>query len=397
MKSPTGAAVVAAINQILDQQTLEAQQEKHVESERVLGSFTEKHGVSRQAGAVSTLSRLLRKLERDRDREETVRQVRSMSDSLLAMDGRELEDELYYLRDQIMPIEARIHQVKTKTAFVYTVLRPFSEKYMASWQSERGDINFEQVATRVERLKNSPIESVNDITDWALEVADLFDHVVVYRGEDVAYFYSRPSGTVSEKSSRTYLQAWNAFIDKYKNEIWEFVVNPGLSAKLGSLRPRSSYSSKEAFGRSVARSTPRNQRPGFDQDVPESVQENVLMMSAPYVESKSTNPERSEPRSSFRSSSTKTARSDNWVEIFIESKLDPAAQATRRWESNADFRNSIQKWLDTLPVIWGSAADQFVAKVSVKSNTGQSDLTLPSLTVKDAAKRLTQAVEMQEG
>jgi hypothetical protein len=56
---------------------------------------------------------------------------------------------------------------------------------------------------------------------------------------------------------------------------------------------------------------------------------------------------------------------------------------------------SIQKWLDTLPVIWGSAADQFVAKVSVKNRTGQSDLTLPSLTANDAAKRITQAVEMQ--
>jgi hypothetical protein len=85
-----------------------------------------------------------------------------------------------------------------------------------------------------------------------------------------------------------------------------------------------------------------------------------------------------------------------WVEIFIESKLDSSAQATRRWDSSADFRMSIQKWLDTLPLIWGPAADQFVAKISVKNSTGQSDLTLPSLTVNDAAKRLTQAVEMQQ-
>jgi ribosomal protein L29 len=395
MKSPTGAAIVAAINQILDLQTFEAQQEKHGESIRVLGSFAEKYGVSPQAGAFSTLSRLLRKLGRD---QEAVRQIRSMSDSLLNKDEQDLEDELYQLRDQLMPIEARIHQVKTKTAFVYTVLRPFSEKYRVSWFPGRNDIDVDQVNAQIIRLENAPIEAVNDIANWALEVADLFEQVVVYRGEDVADFYSRPSGTVSEKSSRTYLQAWAAFIDKYKDEIWEFVLNPEVSAKLGGSRHRSSYSAKEAFGRSVARSAPQNQRPGFDQDVPEIVQENISMMSAPYIsESKSTKLERSEPRSPFRSSSTKTARSDNWIEIFIESKLDPAAQATRRWESNLDFRNSIQKWLDTLPVIWGSAADQFVAKVSVKSNTGQSDLTLPSLTVKDAAKRLTQAVEMQEG
>ena len=395
MKSPNGAAVVAAINQILDHQTFEAQEEKQLQSVRVLSSFTQKYGVPPQTGAVSTLTRLLRKLGGDK---EAIRQVRSMSDSLLEKNEQELEDELYQLRDQLMPIEARIHQVKTKTAFVYTVLRPFSEKYRVSWFPERKDIDVDQANSQIMRLENAPVESENDITFWAKEVADLFEQLVVYRGEDVADFYSRPSGTVSEKSSRTYLQAWAAFIEKYRDEIWELAISPELRAEKVSSRIRSSYSSKEAFGKSVVKGAQRNQRAGFDQDVPESVQEKVSMMSAPYVsESKSANPERSEPRSSFRSSSTKTARSDSWVEIFIESKLDPAAQATRRWESNSDFRNSIQKWLDTLPVIWGSAADQFVAKVSVKSDTGQSDLTLPSLTVKDAAKRLTQAVEMQEG
>jgi hypothetical protein len=85
-----------------------------------------------------------------------------------------------------------------------------------------------------------------------------------------------------------------------------------------------------------------------------------------------------------------------WIQIFIESKIDSSAQATRKWESQADFRQSLQKWLDTLPVIWGPSADQFLAKVSVKTATGESDLTLPALTVKDAAERLTKAVEMQQ-
>jgi ribosomal protein L29 len=393
MKSPTGATVVAAINQILDHQTFEAQEEKQLQSVLVLSSFTQKYGVPPQTGAISTLTRLLRKLGGDK---EAIRQVRSMSDSLLEKDEQELEDELYQLRDQLMPIEARIHQVKTKTAFVYTVLRPFSEKYRVSWFPERKDIDVDQANSQIMRLENAPVESANDITFWAKEVADLFEQVVVYRGEDVADFYSRPSGTVSEKSSRTYLQAWAAFIEKYRDEIWGIAINPELPAEKVSSRLRTSYSSKEAFGRSVVKGAQRNQRPGFDQGVPESVQEKFSMMSAPSVsESKLTNPERSEPRSSFRSSSTKTARSENWVEIFIESKLDPAAQATRKWESISEFRNSVQKWLDTLPVIWGPAADQFVAKVSVKNDTGQSDLTLPALTVSDAAKRLTQAVEMQ--
>ena len=393
MKSPTGAAVVAAINQILDDQTFEAQEEKQLQSVRVLSSFTQKYGVPPQTGAVSTLTRLLRKLGVDK---EAIRQVRSMSDSLLEKDEQELEDELYQLRDQLMPIEARIHQVKTKTAFVYTVLRPFSEKYRVSWFPERKDIDVDQANSQIMRLENALVESEKDITLWAKEVADLFDQVVVYRGEDVADFYSRPSGTVSEKSSRTYLQAWAAFIDKYSDDIWELANNPELHAEKVSSRLRNSYSSKEAFGRSFVKDAQRNQNMGLDQNVPERIQENKRRNSGPFVsDSKTIKAERYETRSLPRSPSPKKASADNWVEIYIQSKLDPAAQATRKWESISEFRNSVQKWLDTLPVIWGPAADQFVAKVSVKNDTGQSDLTLPALRVSDAAKRLTQAVEMQ--
>jgi hypothetical protein len=85
-----------------------------------------------------------------------------------------------------------------------------------------------------------------------------------------------------------------------------------------------------------------------------------------------------------------------WIKIYIESKIDASAQATRKWESQSEFRGSLQKWLDTLPVIWGPAANQFVAKVAVKTATGESDLTLPSLTVGNAAERLVKAVEMQQ-
>lgn len=387
---PTGEAIVATINRILEHQTKEAQEQKQLEAIKLLGSFTQRHGVPVQIGAVSSLSRLLRKLDKD-----AIRQVRSMSDSLLNKDENELEEELYSLRDQLMPIEARIHQVKTKTAFVATVLRPFSPKYRMTWFPERTDIDIKVVTDRIERLERVELRAIEEMTDWAREIADLFDSVVVYRGEDAADLYARPSGTVSEKSSRTYLQAWTAFIERHKEEIWDLVSYPDKSKSISRSSVKGAKPRRP--GGALSMGTFDKQEIGLDQNFAEGYTESFSMMSAP-LESKvrSRNMERSGTSSSGRSSASRPSRASNWVEIFIESKLDSSAQATRRWESSADFRSSIQKWLDTLPVIWGPAADQFIAKISVKTDTGESNLTLPSLTVKDAADRLTKAVEMQQ-
>lgn len=390
MKTPTGEAIVATINQILERQTKDAHEEKQIQATLLLSSFTQQYGVPVQIGAVSSLSRLLRKLDKD-----AIRQIRSMSDSLLSKNEHELEDELLSLRDQLMPIEARIHQVKTKTAFVATVLRPFSPKYRLTWFPERTDIDIKEVTNRIERLERVELRGIEEMTEWAREIADLFDSVVVYRGEDAADLYARPAGTVSEKSSRTYLQAWTAFVERHKEEIWSSLGAPDKSMNVGGSAPRVTKS-PQADGM-MSMGTFETKEIGLDQAISGGFKESFSMMSAPMKsETGSRNMERSGARSATRDYSPKSSRQNNWVEIYIESKLDSSAQATRRWESSADFRGSIQKWLDTLPVIWGPAADQFVAKVSVKNETGQSDLTVPALTVEDAAKRLTQAVEMQQ-
>ena len=387
MTNPTGSALVEAINQILDKQTQEAQDAKQFQAIRLLGAFAQEHGVPPQTGAVSTLSRLLRKLD-----PEAIRQIRSMSDSLLKKDEQELEDELHALRDQLMPIEARIHQVKTKTAFVATVLRSFSPKYTSIWFRERNDIDVRQAQIQIEQLETAKMRSIEDLIPWAREVANVFEQVVIYRGIDAADLYARPAGTVSDKSSRTYLQAWNAFVERFKDEIWRLAGGSESEIELRAVRksqPMTMYAME------------LDDLPGLDQKVSSRSQDNFSMMMAPPSDYQRIDsikaPARSRsPRETKATSSAANLKTSQWIQIFIESKLDSSAQATRKWESQADFRQSLQKWLDTLPVIWGPAADQFLAKVSVKTATGESDLTLPSLTVKDAADRLTKAVEMQQ-
>ena len=392
MTNPTGSALVEAINQILEKQTQEAQDAKQFQAIRLLGSFAQEHGVPPQTGAVSTLSRLLRKLD-----SESIRQIRAMSDSLLKKDEQELEAELHALRDQLMPIEARIHQVKTKTAFVATVLRSFSPKFTTIWFRERDDIDVRQAQAQIEQLETIKMKSIEDIVPWSRSVADVFEQVVIYRGVDAADLYARPAGTVSDKSSRTYLQAWSAFVERFKEEIWRLAGGSDLGSEAKS---STSKTSRKSEPMSLYAFEP-DELPGLDQTVPDMSRDSFSMAMAPpsdylKVRSMKSAPRSRTPRDSATTSFVANKQPSQWIQIFIESKLDSSAQATRKWETQEDFKLSLQKWLDTLPVIWGPAADQFVAKVSVKTATGESDLTLPALTVKDAADRLTKAVEMQQ-
>jgi hypothetical protein len=389
MKTPTGTAIVEAISQILDRQNREGQAAKKSQAKRVLENFTLEHQIDEKS--FNALPRLLRRFDSD-----DFRQIRSMSDSLIDKDEQELRAELTALKELLKPIEARIHQVKTKTAFVSTLLRPFYAKYTSIWFQERNDIDIKQAKAKIEQLERIELESVDEFVQWTRDVAVLFEQVVVYRGIDAADPYARPTGTVSEKSSKTYLQAWNAFLDHFHAELWKMaggsVSGDGQSSSR-FIPKRSSESFSYEFE--------DDDSPGLDQDVPDRRRERKSMMMAPpsdYLEVRSLKaPPRSRaPKDGGAPSLQANQQSLQWIQIFIESKLDSSAQATRKWEAQEDFKLSLQKWLDTLPVIWGPAADQFVAKVSVKTATGESDLTLPALTVKDAADRLTKAVEMQQ-
>lgn len=387
MKTPTGTSLVEAISQILDRQNREGQAAKKIQAKKVLEHFALEHQLDDRA--LMSLPRLLRKFDND-----DFRQIRSMSDSLISKNENELRMELIELKEQLKPIEARIHQVKTKTAFVSTVLRPFYAKYTSIWFQERNDIDIKQTQAKIEQLERMQLRTIDEFINWTRDVADLFDQVVVYRGEDASDPYARPTGTVSEKSSKTYLQAWNAFLDRFHVELWAMAGGSGSSGGQAGSRfiARRSY---ESFSYDFE----PDDAPGLDQTVLSRPRESVSMMMAPPSDLPKVRSLKAPRSRSLKEDKAFNAPANQqpsqWIQIFIESKIDSTAQATRKWESQRDFVQTLQNWLDTLPLIWGPAADQFLAKVSVKTATGESDLTLPELTVKDAAERITKVVEMQ--
>jgi ribosomal protein L29 len=379
MKSPTGSELLASITGLLDNQAQGAQAAKQMKTVQLLSAFAQKYAIPPQSGAISALSRFLRKLDED-----DIRQIRSMSDSLLVKEEADLREELISLRDQLKPIEAKAHQIKTRTAFIFTVLRPFSTRYSKSWFVDRIDIDGQELREVAELLERTKCKDLAEFFDWTRDVASLFEALVVYRGVDADDYYARPSGTVSEKSSRTYLQAWFAFVERYKNEIWMHAT--GEKSSSNSLRSQLLSESVEELDLDQGAGPTRLKVKASTVDRDSGTLSSFRESANKSVVTHTPKPNKAKSRSVM----------PDLIQIFIESRIDPTAQATRKWESHTDFRLSLQKWLDTLPVIWGSAADQFVAKVSVRTATGESDLTLPSLTVQDAAERLTKAVEMQQ-
>lgn len=375
MSSFVGRNVVDAIERLLEKQAQDAQETKQVATIRLVSEFASNNQVPAQTAAVATISRIVRKLD-----DEGIRQVRSLSDALLSKDEETLRSELESLRDALMPIEARVHQVKTRTAFVATALRPFSSKYTSKWFAERKDLDVPYLREKVSELESRKISDASEISAWAKDVSGLFERVVIYRGSDAEDYYTRPAGTVNERSSRTYVQSWLSFTEKFKVEIWALVTGGELKTDYDFKLSRSEEFQNEA---------------ATVKDTKFKLVSHELSLASPKEGKAKVDAISLPGTKSSRTSGSKPAQLE-WVQVYIESKIDSSAQATRKWESVEDFESSIQKWLDTFPIIWGSAAEEFLAKVSVKTLTGESDLTLPKLVVADAAERLTKAVAMQQ-
>ena len=374
MKTFSGRDLVSAIERLLEKQAQDAQEIKQTATIRLVGEYAFKNNIQTQSGAVAAISRIVRKLD-----DEGVRQVRSLSDTLLNMHDEDLRSELADLRDELMPIEARVHQVKTRTAFVATVLRPFSGKYAKKWFSERTDLNVADARKRVEELENRKIANLGEFANWAKEVAGIFEELVIYRGSDAEDYYTRPAGTVNERSSRTYLQAWLSFTEKFRDEIWQL-------ANGGPLR--------DAYDFKLSRSEDFQN----DKNLEEPVQELAMATdhTLPKAKSERANSVAQRLLAPVRASQKVTRDTQlDWIEVYIESKANSSAQATRTWESEEDFTASLQKWIGTLPLIWGPEAEAFLAKVSVKTPKGESSLTLPNLTIADAPDRLAMAYKIQ--
>lgn len=397
MPEVTGTAVARAIERLTAQELRESMLERDSGFERLAERFFDRFEVPMQSRRLSAFFRGIRKLDSRKLDEEDIRYIRSLSDTLLRLPDEELWREIGEFLRQLEELESKTHQVKTQTSFISTVLRPFNNKYVFRWFAERNqEIDVEQMKRRIEQLENRRLDSVDDLYTWGFAVEELFFDLVVHRDEQSG---PRPFGTVGARSARTYVQAWGALMKRRAEEILSVAANPereiytgpdlnqGPSASpdyasYSQRRPSElkthdalkSYSaprpsrprSDSNMRFSLARSTDFSyEAPGFDKAVGSFA---VDVPNVPGVEQKPL------------------------IAISIESKIDSSAKSSKKWKSERDFQSAIEGWVQTLPVLWGDAATQLLAKVSINGQDGESDITLPTLSPSNAAELIRSAV-----
>lgn len=371
MKTTTGADYAKAIEQFTAQQTAKAQESYSFLIARLVGAFTVKYQIPVQSGAVSAISRILKKLD-----DESIRQVRAMSDALLQVEDKELLAELEELQAQLLPMSAQTHQVKTRAAFIGTVLRPFDLKYAKRWLTERKDINLASARERIEDLERRKLSSPSDIHRWADDVLTLFNDIVIYWGEEADQYYLRPAGTISPKSSRTYTQAWIAFIEKFGDQVLDDAISgPG-----------------EDEAKHFSMGLPADFEQGLGQSLPDDMFSNASNMI--YA---------SDLRATYASKNPRRMKTDAmsaprakaaWVKVLLESRADATAQASRKWDSQKTFQESLEAWLNSVGEIWGPVARELSVKVSVKTRDGEAELTIPSVSITEAERKIIQTAEL---
>lgn len=392
MPEVTGTAVARAIERLTAQELRDSMQERDMGLERLAERFFDRFEVPVSARRLSAFFRSIRKLD-----DEGMRYIRSLSDTLLRLSDEELWNFLADLQREIEGLESKTHQIKTQTSFISTVLRPFNNKYIFRWFAERNqEINVEEFKSRIEQLENRRLDSVDDLFSWGFAVEELFFDLVVYREEQSG---PRPFGTVGARSARTYVQAWGALMKKHAQEILLVAANPNMEIYTGpdlgqDLPNNSSYLSyaerrpKELRDRNELKSysAPRSSRPRSDSSMRFSLQRSAdFEYGVPEISNLSI------PASSEMHKQT-VAEQKPLIVVAIESKIDSSAKATKKWKTEKDFQTAIVSWIETLPVLWSEAATQLQAKVSINSEDGESDITLPTLNPVNAADLIRSAV-----
>lgn len=386
MTTINGSDLAKAIEQFTEQQTAQAQEAYSLLIAKLVSAFTRKYEVPVQSGAVSAISRLIKRIDDD-----SVRQIRAMSEPLLRADEQTLREELLELQTQLLPANSQTHQVKTRSAFINTILRPFDYKYAKRWLEERKDIDTRFTREQIENLERRSLESPSEVFRWTNEVLELFHNVVVFRGEEADQYYLRPAGTISPKSARTYEQAWSTFTDVHLAAVFDLALQTKRNLEEGvmhfSMGPPSDW--EPGLGQSAPSA---DEEISFGQAVPEQVfaafsetlsSEKLLVSDEKLTPSKFT---------SIRASSSRAKSS--WIKVELASLIEPTAQASRKWDSKNSFYESIYSWISSLEEIWGPASLEMSAKISVKTTDGESELTIPNVSGDDAETRISQTVDL---
>lgn len=363
--SITGTQLVQGIHALLSDQSLSSQNKRQIATTIAISKFAQEHQIAPQTGAISLIAKALKLGDH-----QALSAIREISPALGFLTDTEALHQIAELRKDLNELQSNAHQAKTRSTFIAAFLRPFANRYTNRWFIERSDIDVSEAKMMIEYLERKKISSVADLMDWADDVVELFIGIVVYIDRDPDARFTRPIGTVSEKSSRTYLQSWKAFIDSESANILRYAIDikEGVTPKTGEV------------DFSLDRNGVINQR-----------------VSKPSLSSINKLKEHSETSnfSKAKLGRQSLAVPELSITVSIASNLEPNAIAKRKWSDREDFANTVDDWIATFPLLWEESSQDFQATIEIRSETGEASVGLPKLTPESASEKIIKAVELQ--
>lgn len=255
----------------------------------------------------------------------------------------------------------QLNHARSKATHILAVLRPFKERYVANWERDVDLFAGDEVRKRAHDLKSRVVSNPWDLEVWINDVFNLFSQAAVYRGDVKSESHERianatprerlfPAGLISESSERIYRQRWINWFHENQGELSRLVGAQQVNQVLGP----SASSASNMKDIQLLTNTGVGQ---VDLSVETSVGSNL-----------------------------------SEVALDISSNLDGAISAQRSWGRKDAAVKELGTWLTVLNLAWGAAGESVIAKLRLLSDSGESEVVLPAMSLEEANDRLTKIV-----
>jgi hypothetical protein len=264
----------------------------------------------------------------------------------------------FYLEfhDVFVGLQRAFTKTRSRRSHLAAILRAFDDRLISVRDRFLDDYPTSEIRAEAHRLQNQ-IVTLDNLDDWTNRVFDLFVKATAYaremnRKNNLDNVLPAPVpvqlGLIKQSSVEIYRGRWNELLTFNRK-----IIEAKLSDRALGGRPHlESHSPKDFFA--AAYSEPM----GFSQNS--------------FVG------DRSIP--------------DSTVSVFISLAENETINAQRSWVSNDLASSEIGMWLTLLQTLWSSEGDSVKAKVSFSSSAGDSEVTVPTLTLSAAVEALPQLI-----
>jgi hypothetical protein len=383
-----GTELIARIQSLVNLQTRsEGRRLSSAMAERVLPDL-EKHGAARHADQIFDMLRRTRRDFRNvqsmfrtnsdpaQDHAEVRTNIESVLYEVLSVLGDFSKDDVteFYSKheDFFEELLRELNHSRSKATHILAVFRPFKEKYVASWAKELDHYPADEVRARAKALEDATLLNPLDLDTWVNQVYALFEDSSVFKGklaeeikqnEDARRVRARhvPFGMISESSERIYRQRWLNWYNENEKELTALVLGErGMT---------------QGNWNDVLKSTGFNSTHMPSLNFLSSAAQSPITKDAPLIEA----PTPSMPQGQ--------------ITLSVQSASNAKLKGQRTWLNEDLALGELELWLGMLDGLWQDHAREVLLEVKFVTSTGDSEVSLPAMTIDAASKMIPQVIK----